>query len=76
MPNSPSPFLCFLTLVCSPDLTGCRFQSTEDIVEEGATRFAIYIMAIASFPELLQVIGVFYDLLNQNIKHYKLGWDI
>lgn len=55
--------------ISSPDLARCCFQSIEDIVKEGATRLAIYIIAVATFPELLEVIGVFYDLLNQNVTH-------
>lgn len=58
MTSNAKQFVCvplfFLqTTVFLPDLVGGRFQSTEDIVEEGATRLAIYIMAVASFPELL-----------------------
>lgn len=45
------------------------FQPTEQIVKEDAAGLAVNIVSVASFPELLQVIGVLHNLLKKEIKY-------
>lgn len=57
-----------------PVVRDCFFQPAEQIVEEDAAGLAVYIVSVASFPELLQVIGVLHDLLRKkkNIRRQKV----
>lgn len=49
-------------------LNGCSVQSTKHIMEENAARFAVNIITVTSFPELLEVIGILHNLLNQKVQ--------
>lgn len=45
------------------------FQPTEQIVKEDAAGLAVNIVSVASFPELLQVIGILHNLLKKKVKY-------
>lgn len=48
-----------------PVVCDCFVQSTEQVVKEDAAGLAVNVVSVASFPELLQVIGILHNLLKR-----------
>lgn len=61
-----SSFLNFFILKVSfYSLVGCFVQSTKQIMEEDATRLAVNIITVGSFPVMFQVICILHNLLSE-----------
>lgn len=53
------------TVLHSLVVINCFLQSTEHVVEQNAAWFAVDVVSIASFPELLQIERILHYLLDQ-----------